>query len=107
MFYLILAIVILALALYMKPNETKAGLKWGATGVRGVTNDIQAVHLASKEARTENPTIVQDTIDTLNKSVIDTAEYHRSATKRRLSAEQSLALAMSLIKEEESTTATK
>jgi len=88
MTYLILIGISIVVGLYISPNETKAGLKWSATGLRGVAKDAHALHLEAKKMAQEDPDIITNNVDKLNKTVFDTTQYHKEATKRQLEADK-------------------
>ena len=84
MFYLILTIVIVALALYMKPNQTKGTGIWGGRGFKAIFKFMHSVHLDSKAQMVVNPNQVQETVDTLNEMVLDTTKLELEAQKRKM-----------------------
>ena len=89
MFYLIIAVVVVIVGLYLAPSETKGGLKWFGRGLRGVAQDAKAIRTQSLERTVLDPNRVESVISMLDTSVIDTTKYHAEATRRNLQAETS------------------
>ena len=86
MFELIILVIVVAVSLYIVPNETKGIFGWLKSLILGLFRDANAMHMAAKETQVENPNIIKDVRDSLNNSILDTDQYYKEARARSISA---------------------